>query len=123
MTLISIAWRKVSTSSSSTATAWPMPALLTRTSTVPKRSTTSATSRSRSSAELRSRGDREGAGQLADERGQPVLAAGGHDDGRAGGVEHAGEPLAEPARGAGDQGDLAVEAEGGQGIDGEGGGG
>ena len=69
------------------------------------------------------RGDGDGAGQLADQRGQALLAAGGDDHGRAGGVEHAGEPLAQPARGAGDQGDLAVEAEGGEGIDREGGGG
>ena len=68
-------------------------------------------------------GDGDGAGQVADERGQALLTAGGHDDGRAGGVEHAGEALAQPARGAGDEGDLAVEPERGQRIDGEGGGG
>ena len=46
--------------------------------------------------QLRVRGDGDGAGQVADERGQALLTAGGHDDGRAGGVEHAGEALAQP---------------------------
>ncbi len=54
VTFSSIAWRKVSRSSSSTATLWPMPALFTSTSTRPKRSSVSATTRSRSSDDDRS---------------------------------------------------------------------
>ena len=46
-------------------------------------------------AQIRGDGDRPG--EPADQRGQAFLAAGGHDDGRTGGVEDAGEPLP-PAR-------------------------
>ena len=40
----------------------------------------------------------DGAGQVADERGQALLTAGSDYDGRGGGVEDAGEALGRPAR-------------------------
>ena len=49
--------------------------------------------------------------ELGGQRLEPIDPSGAHDDGRAGAVEHPGEAVAQPRRGAGDDGDLAIEGE------------
>ena len=101
----------VSRSSSSTDTLWPMPALLTSTSTatepLDRRRARRARGRRRPTGRRRPRRRRE----LVDQRREPVGPAGDHHDGRPDGVQHAGEPVAEARRGAGDDRDPTVEAE------------
>ena len=55
--------------------------------------------------------------EVGGQRGQAVGPARGEHNGGPDGVEHAGEPLAEPGGGAGDDGDAAVEAEQGERIE------
>jgi hypothetical protein len=62
-------------------------------------------------------GHGQGARQVLDQGLEPILAAGRHHDRGAGGVQDAGEPVAQPARGAGDDGDAPVEAEQGERVE------
>ena len=117
VTLTSMACWNSSSGSSSMATLWPMPALLIRMSTVPKCSTVRPPgARGRRPRPRRPHGQR--AGEVGDQVGQAVFAAGGHDHAGPGGVQDAGEAVTESGGGAGDDGDLPVEAERGEWIDG-----
>ena len=95
VTFTSTALRKTSSVSSSMLTVWPMPALLTSTSIVPCCSTTSRMSRSRSSVSDTSHTIAVVPGSSLAERVEPLLASRRDDHRRAGGVQHAREPIAE----------------------------
>ena len=96
VTFTSIARRNVSRSSSSTETVWPMPALLTSTSTVPHRRTVSATSRSRCVGVGDIGRHDDAPGEVGGQRRQPVGPASRDHDRGADGVEHPGEAFARP---------------------------
>ena len=105
--------------SSSAAIGAPMPALFTSTSRWPSSAMASATSRSQSASTEHVAGHRhEPLAELGGERLEPVGAPGRRHDRGAGGVQHPGEAVAEPARRAGDDGDPPVEAERGGEVDG-----